>query len=101
MGAISVGEAIEQGLVDILCSDYHYPSLFRAPFLAAEQGLMPLSKAWKMVSGNPAKAAGMGDHKGTIAPGYDADLLLVSELDGLPVSIQATIVGGVPVSRRG
>ena len=101
VGAISVREAIEEGLVDILCSDYHYPSLFRAPFLAAEQGLMSLPQAWKMVSENPARAAGMGNHKGTIAPGYDADLLLVSELDGLPLSIRATIVGGVPVSQRG
>lgn len=100
VGAISVREAIGQGLVDILCSDYHYPSLFRAPFLAVEQGLLSLPEAWKLVSENPARAAGMGEHKGRIAPGYDADLLLLDELDGLPVSLRATIVAGVPVSQR-
>lgn len=31
VGAISVRDAIEQNLVSILCCDYHYPSLFRAP----------------------------------------------------------------------
>lgn len=101
VGAISVRDAIEKNLVDILCSDYHYPSLFRAPFLAEEQGLMTLPEAWKLVSENPARAAGLGEHKGRIVPGYDADLLLVSQLDGLPLSLQATFVAGVPVMKRG
>jgi alpha-D-ribose 1-methylphosphonate 5-triphosphate diphosphatase len=100
VGAISVREAIEQNLVSILCSDYHYPSLFCAPFVAAEQGLMPLAQAWKMVSENPARAAGLGASKGRIAPGLDADLLLLSELDGSPLSLQATVVGGKPVFQR-
>lgn len=99
VGAISVKEAIAESLVDILCSDYHYPSLFRAPFLAAEQELITLPQAWKLVSENPARAAGMGGHKGRIAPGYDADLLLLDRLDGLPLSIRATVIGGVPVGR--
>jgi len=101
IGAISVKDAIAANLVSILCSDYHYPSLFRAPFTTAELGLMPLAEAWKMVSENPAKAAGLGTSKGRIAPGFDADLLLLSELDGSPLSLQATLVGGIPVFRRG
>lgn len=101
VGAISVKDAITQNLVNILCSDYHYPSLFSAPFVTAEHGLMPLAEAWKMVSENPAKAAGLGASKGRIAPGFDADLLLLSELDGSPLSLQATLVGGKPVFQRG
>lgn len=101
VGAISVRDAITRNLVNILCSDYHYPSLFRAPFVAVEHGLLPLEQAWKMVSENPAKAAGLGTSKGQIAPGFDADLLLLSELDGSPLSLQATLVGGRLVFRRG
>lgn len=101
VGAISVRDAITGNLVDILCSDYHYPSLFRAPFVAAEHGLLPLEQAWKMVSENPAKAAGLGASKGRIEPGFDADLLLLSELDGSPLSLQSTLVGGRLVFRRG
>lgn len=101
VGAISVRDAITGSLVDILCSDYHYPSLFRAPFVAAEHDLLPLEEAWKMVSENPAKAAGLGASKGQIAPGFDADLLLLSELDGSPLSLQSTLVGGRLVFRRG
>ncbi|ABM19365.1 MULTISPECIES: alpha-D-ribose 1-methylphosphonate 5-triphosphate diphosphatase [Gammaproteobacteria] len=100
VGAISVRDAIAEGLVDILCSDYHYPSLFTAPFVTARHNLLPLADAWKMVSENPARAAGMGDRKGQIASGYDADLLLLSELDGSPLSLQATFVGGTPVYQR-
>lgn len=100
VGALSVRDAIAAALVDILCSDYHYPSLFTAPFVAAQQNLLPLAEAWKMVSENPARAAGMGDRKGKIAPSYDADLLLLSELDGSPLSLQATFVGGAPVYQR-
>ncbi|MBA1273355.1 alpha-D-ribose 1-methylphosphonate 5-triphosphate diphosphatase [Stutzerimonas azotifigens] len=102
VGAIGVREAIEQGLVDVLCSDYHYPSLYRAAFTVAELGLLPLAQAWKLVSENPARAAGLGERKGCIAPGYDADLLWLSELDGSPLSLQTTWVGGVAVySRQG
>jgi alpha-D-ribose 1-methylphosphonate 5-triphosphate diphosphatase len=100
VGAISVRDAIAAGLVDILCSDYHYPSLFTAPFVTAQQNLLPLADAWKIVSENPARAAGMGDRKGQIAPGYDADLLLLSALDGSPLSLEATFVGGTPVYQR-
>lgn len=100
VGAISVRDAVSAGLVDILCSDYHYPSLFTAPFVTAENNLMSLENAWKMVSEKPAQAAGLGDRKGRIAIGYDADLLLVSELDGSPLSLQATLVGGLPVYQR-
>lgn len=100
VGAISVRDAIAAGLVDILCSDYHYPSLYAAPFVTAQHDLLPLADAWKMVSENPARAAGMGDRKGKIAPGYDADLLLLSELDGSPLSLQATFIKGAPVYQR-
>lgn len=100
VGAIGVREALERGVVDMLCSDYYYPSLFRAPFIVAELGLHPLEQAWKLVSENPARAVGLGGRKGRIAPGYDADMLLLSELDGSPLSLRVTWVGGVPVYSR-
>jgi len=100
VGAISVRDAIAENLVSILCSDYHYPSLFHAPFMIAELGLLSFEEAWKMVSEHPAKAAGLGDCKGQMAPGYDADLVLMKDLSGLPLAIKATIVSGVPVFRR-
>lgn len=97
VGAISVKDAIEHGVVDILCSDYHYPSLFVAPFTAAVHNNLSLYDAWKLVSENPAKAAGLGERKGKIALGYDADFIMLSDLDGLPLSLESTWVRGKKV----
>lgn len=77
VGYMGVVEAVTAQVLDCLCSDYHYPSLFHAPFQLAARGLMPLEQAWKLVSAYPARAAGLGERKGAIAPGYDADALLL------------------------
>jgi N-acetylglucosamine-6-phosphate deacetylase len=47
---------------------------------------------------NPARILGLDDHKGRVAPGYDADLTLfhVPGGDG-PLDIVGTMVGGVRV----
>lgn len=49
-----------------------------------------LSQRSSMTSYNAANALGLGHRKGLIAPGYDADLVLLAP-DG---SVRATIVGG-------
>lgn len=94
VGAISVKDAIDLGVVDILCSDYHYPSVFTAPFVAVTNNGVSLYDAWKLVSENPAKAAGLGESKGKIEVGYDADFVMLNALDGLPLSVQSTWVQG-------
>lgn len=77
VGWMSVETAVKADVVDCLCSDYHYPSLFHAPFKLAEMEIMSFERAWKLVSTNPAKAAGIGDSKGSIAPSWDADFILI------------------------
>ncbi|MCG8611740.1 MAG: alpha-D-ribose 1-methylphosphonate 5-triphosphate diphosphatase [Pseudomonadales bacterium] len=94
VGGVSVAEAIKNDAVDILCSDYHYPSLLRAPFLLHRNQGMPLEQAWQLVSYNPAKAVGMAHRKGLIESGYDADLLIMDALDGSPLSIRQVICNG-------
>jgi alpha-D-ribose 1-methylphosphonate 5-triphosphate diphosphatase len=59
-----------------------------------------ISISWKLVSENPAKAAGLGDTKGRIAPGCDADLVLLNALDGMPSSVKQTLVKGKAVFQR-
>ena len=41
VNGLSVRDAIKAQACDILCSDYSYPALLRAPFLIDELGLMP------------------------------------------------------------
>ena len=47
-----------------------------------------------MASANPAQLLGLGDHKGAIAAGMDADLLVLGE----DLLCSATMVGGVWLS---
>ena len=99
VGYMSVAEAAQAQVLDCLCSDYHYPSLFYAPFLLAEKGLMPFEQAWKCVSEYPAAAAKIGHQKGKIAPGHDADFLVLTPDNPLPNAIRAVYIGGRPVKQ--
>jgi alpha-D-ribose 1-methylphosphonate 5-triphosphate diphosphatase len=99
VGYMSVAEAAWAQVLDCLCSDYHYPSLFHAPFLLAEKGLMPFEQAWKCVSEYPAKAAKIGQQKGKVALGWDADFLLLTPNNPLPSAIRAVYISGQPVKQ--
>ncbi|MCF2145727.1 alpha-D-ribose 1-methylphosphonate 5-triphosphate diphosphatase [Desmonostoc muscorum LEGE 12446] len=99
VGYMSVAEAAENDVLDCLCSDYHYPSLFHAPFKLAELGLMSFEQAWTLVSSRPAAAAGISDRKGKILPGLDADFLLVSPNNSLPTAIASVYITGQEVAR--
>ena len=70
------GPLAERGLVTVLASDYHWPALLEAPFALARRGNMDLARAWALVSGNPAAAAGLAD-RGALRPGMRGDVVLV------------------------
>lgn len=99
VGYMSVAEAAKNHVLDCLCSDYHYPSLFHAPFKLAELNLMSFEQAWTLVSSRPAAAAGISDRKGKIAPGLDADFLLISPNNPLPTAIASVYITGQEVAK--
>ncbi|MGK7940636.1 MAG: alpha-D-ribose 1-methylphosphonate 5-triphosphate diphosphatase [Crocosphaera sp.] len=99
VGWMSVEIAAKKGVVDCLCSDYHYPSLFSAPFKLAEMGIMTFEEAWKLVSTYPAEAAGIGESKGKIAKGFDADFLLIQSDNSHLNSIKSIYIKGKEVAR--
>src|SRR6202000_2300428 len=57
-GNLSSGDDLEDGLVDILCSDYHFPSLLASVLRMMEEGYSP-SDAVNLVSLNPARYLGL------------------------------------------
>ncbi|MDG2113567.1 MAG: alpha-D-ribose 1-methylphosphonate 5-triphosphate diphosphatase, partial [Actinomycetota bacterium] len=61
------------GAGDLLCSDYHYPSLLWAPFAMEAAGLCSLGQAWEAVSARSARI----DDRGRIEVGAAADLILL------------------------
>ncbi len=92
-GCPSAGEMAALGLCTVLASDYYYPALPTAPFRLAAQGLLPLAKAWALVSSGPADALGLVD-RGRIEEGLRADLVLVEDRSPLPPQVVCTITGG-------
>ena len=98
VGYMSVADAAQAGVLDCLCSDYHYPSLFHAPFKLAQMGLLSFEEAWKLVSTHPAQAARIGDRKGAILPGFDADFLLIKPENSLSSAIVSVYIQGQEVA---
>ncbi len=73
-GNLSCVEAIEEELVDMLCSDYHFPTMLTAVLMMVRNGLSP-SRAINLVSLHPARLLGMESQIGSIEIGKEADLV--------------------------
>ncbi len=58
--------------------------------MLADSGVMPLERAWALVSSGPARLLGLGD-RGRIAPGLRADLVI---LDVATRRVAGTLAGG-------
>jgi alpha-D-ribose 1-methylphosphonate 5-triphosphate diphosphatase len=93
-GGIDATDMIERGLCSVLASDYYYPAPLLAAFALARRGVLPLARAWALVSQAPAKAMRLDD-RGRIARGRRADLIVVdASLAGQQPHVVATIVAG-------
>lgn len=85
---------IERGFCSVLASDYYYPAPLLAAFALARRGVLPLARAWALVSQAPAQAVRLDD-RGCIAPGRRADLIVVdASLPAQQPRVVATIVAG-------
>ena len=92
---LAAAEAIDRGVVDVLCADYHPPSLLAAPFVETGE---PLATRVNRVTRNPADVVGLTD-RGRIAVGARADLVLVDP-DATP-TVDRVFVAGTEVVRTG
>lgn len=104
-GNLSAVEAVSEGLVDALCSDYHFPSLLGAVVKMMDSGI-PVSQAVAYVTLNPARILGWSADFGSIEVGKKADLVSFRERGGFPIVTAAWVDGrlklqiGVPVQRE-
>lgn len=90
LGAIGAEESIRQSRCSILASDYYYPAPLAAALDLWRRDVLPLDRAWALVSEAPAMAAGLRD-RGRIAAGLRADLVVIPVDGHRPL---ATIAGG-------
>ena len=72
-GNLSCHDAMAENLVDIICSDYHFPSLLACAVRMMESGMTP-SSAINMLTLSPARHLGIDRETGSIEPGKRADL---------------------------
>ncbi|HXX39888.1 MAG TPA: alpha-D-ribose 1-methylphosphonate 5-triphosphate diphosphatase [bacterium] len=76
-------DAIEIGAASVLCSDYYPAALLSAVFQLGA-GRLPLPAAVRLATLNPAQAAGLAHHTGSLEPGKWADLIVVRLVEGTP-----------------
>lgn len=96
-GNSDAAELASLGLADIICADYHSPSMLLSVFRLVERGLCALPEAIKKVTANPAAAFGLTD-RGRIEVGLSADLALIEVVDGQPLVQAATYRGALVYS---
>lgn len=89
-GNVPAAEMIEAGLCDALASDYHYPSPRRAVRRLVDAGILPLERAWDLVSTGPAQMLGLSD-RGRLQSGLRADFVVI---DPQTWRVGATFSGG-------
>lgn len=92
---LSAMDAIGDGLVDILATDYYPAAMLHTAFKLYRDGVMPLHESIKLVSTNAADAMRLTD-RGRIAVGYSADLVLLQENGDFP-RVHGTLRKGVPI----
>jgi alpha-D-ribose 1-methylphosphonate 5-triphosphate diphosphatase len=91
-GNLSCPEALQEGLVDILCSDYHFPSLLACALRMVEEG-MSLSSAMRLLTLNPARHLRMDQYVGSIEEGKRADLVAFHPRSGYADVAQVWVRG--------
>jgi alpha-D-ribose 1-methylphosphonate 5-triphosphate diphosphatase len=95
IGWVNARDMVARGLCSILASDYFYPAPLVAAFRLEESGVLPLAKAWELVSGTPARAMNLPD-RGNIASGKRADLILVdATVPGRPRVVAVLVAGHI------
>lgn len=77
-GNLCMQEAVCHGVLDGLCSDYYPPSILHSVFKLYQQGALSLADAVRLATLNPAKAARIDPHTGSIEEEKDADVIVVS-----------------------
>lgn len=83
-GNVAAEELAQNGLVDVLSSDYAPSSLLYGAFLLEKKAATPLHEAVRTVTLNPARLVGLKD-RGSIECGKRADLIRVRVVEDLPL----------------
>ncbi|SHI41655.1 alpha-D-ribose 1-methylphosphonate 5-triphosphate diphosphatase [Dethiosulfatibacter aminovorans DSM 17477] len=98
-GNLAAHEAIQEGCIDILCSDYYPASMLHSVFKLHETYGHDLAEMFALVTINPAKAVKLDDVLGSIEIGKKADLLVIDKLEETYPVVSRCYVNGSEVMR--
>jgi len=98
-GNMSAAQAIKEGVVDILCSDYYPAALLHAIFIMHEKYGQDLAKMFQLVTLNPAVAVKMNREIGSITSGKKADILIINKIEGGFPVITCVMVDGKVITQ--
>lgn len=97
-GNLNAKDAILEGCISILCSDYYPPAMLHSVFKLNKEAGYSLVDGFNLITLNPAKAVRMDDEIGSIELGKKADLNIIRLYDDYP-TITECIVNGKIVSQ--
>lgn len=97
-GNLNAKDAIMEGCISILCSDYYPAAMLHSVFKLHREAYYPLTEGFKLITLNPAKAVQMDDEIGSIEAGKKADLNIIRLFDDYP-TITECIVNGKVISQ--
>jgi alpha-D-ribose 1-methylphosphonate 5-triphosphate diphosphatase len=92
-GNLSSHDAMEEDIVDIFCSDYHFPTMLASVIKMMENGV-DVSKAVNTVTLNPAKLLNFDKEIGSIEVGKKADIVVFDQQE-LLASVNMVFVDGI------
>ena len=92
-GNLSSIDALNEDLVDIFCSDYHFPTMLGSVVKMIENGIEP-SRAVNMMSLNPARLLKFDKEIGSIEVGKKADLVVFDSKNSL-AAVSLVLVDGI------
>lgn len=96
-GNLSAPEAIAEGVIDVLCSDYYPASILHAVFKLNEVYGHDLFEMFKLATLNPAKAVKIEHLVGSIEKGKLADIIIIQKINNNFPVITSCFVDGANV----
>jgi alpha-D-ribose 1-methylphosphonate 5-triphosphate diphosphatase len=92
-GNLNIKEAILNGYVTSLCSDYYPPAILHSIFKLYFENDIPLVDCVKLATLHPAIAVGIDHYTGSLTIDKDADIILVKLIDNIPTVTKSFVKG--------
>jgi len=94
-GNLNACDAIANGFMNTLCSDYYPPAILHSIFMLFQQNVLSLPEAVNLATLNAAKAVNMHKTTGSIEVGKVADLVLINYSNNFPTVVKSIASGNI------